>query len=241
MTGLITEDVPLFTELEDIYYSVVEYIPGVGTLFLVWRSSIAYKEKEHKRYWHSVANALESYVRDVGIWFGLGQVIQMQLIYTMAESLAYKMTDIFVNDTASKALQTQFEHHPHLTYVLSAEGAQDKFRKHIFGGQAEGVHYFFVSVLSGIFEDVTGNARLGLGARLELPNGLYDYAPFTFWTWNRGSPFGDQAHNMMLGTIVFRGKVASAIPPRAVPGNAGALQRHYYLRQSISKSPIRHG
>ncbi|VFQ63134.1 unnamed protein product [Cuscuta campestris] len=56
------------TELEEVAYSVVEYIPLVGTVYSLKRAGIAYTERDWLNHWQSLGNLLESSVCDIVLY-----------------------------------------------------------------------------------------------------------------------------------------------------------------------------
>ncbi|KAE8391695.1 hypothetical protein BDV23DRAFT_182281 [Aspergillus alliaceus] len=136
-----------FTELEDVTYSIVEYIPLVGI---------------------SVANFLESSVRDVILVNEITQPAEVALLHTFAELFTDKMIDIFagskhqVNST-SKQLDQQSG------YVIIAEGSRGQLKSKVFESRAKGVHHFHGAKFKGRITDAQ-YAPKGEDIYLDIPH-----------------------------------------------------------------------
>ncbi|KAE8334220.1 hypothetical protein BDV24DRAFT_170415 [Aspergillus arachidicola] len=188
-----------FTDVEDVAYSLVEYIPLVGTVYSLERAGVAYGERDWKNHWQSVANFLESSIRDVVLFAELAEPVEVALLHTMAESFTDKMIDIYAKQklqiNSSATLDRQSGH------VLIAENSKGKLKSKVFDGQAKGVHLFHGAEFVGKIQD-DKYAPNGEEIHLQIPHGLYNGARVTFsWRWTRdywGTPGSPEA---LLGQI----------------------------------------
>ncbi|XP_056854337.1 iso-A82775C biosynthesis cluster protein B-like [Raphanus sativus] len=172
-----------FTDLEEAAYSVVEFIPLVGTVYSLKRASIAYSKEDWVRHWQSVGNFLESSVRDVILFNEIVEFPEVALIHTMAESFTDKMIEIYHREPKKPEIQITKNLDEESGHVLIAESSEGKFASQVFGDKAKGVHHFHGAVFTGTLYD-TNYAPNGEKIRLDIPQGLYDGAPVTFsWKW----------------------------------------------------------
>ncbi|KAL0731943.1 hypothetical protein Bca4012_028037 [Brassica carinata] len=174
-----------FTQLEEVAYSIVEYIPLVGTVYSLKRAGIAYSAKDWTRHWQSVGNFLESSVRDVILVSDIAEPTEVALLHTMAESFTNKMLEIYHHEPKKPEVKITKTLDKQSGHVLIAESSRGKFESQVFGGKAKGVHHFHGAVFTGTLTDPR-YAPNGEKIRLDIPHGLYDGAPVTFsWKWTK--------------------------------------------------------
>ncbi|KAG2313494.1 hypothetical protein Bca52824_025051 [Brassica carinata] len=172
-----------FTQLEEVAYSIVEYIPLVGTVYSLKRASIAYSAKDWTRHWQSFGNFIESSVRDVVLFSDIAEPTEVALIHTMAESFTDKMIELYHHEPKKPEVKITENLDTQSGHVLIAESSKGKFASQVFGGKAKGVHHFHGAVFTGTLIDPT-YAPIGEKIRLDIPHGLYDGARVTFtWKW----------------------------------------------------------
>ncbi|XP_056860063.1 iso-A82775C biosynthesis cluster protein B-like [Raphanus sativus] len=150
-----------FTQLEDVAYSVVEYIPLVGTVYSLERAGIAYNERDWTRHWQSLGNFLESSVRDIILFKDIAEPTTVALIHTMAESLTDKLIEIY--------------HHEPKRPEVKITQKLDKQRGHVLIAESS----------KGRSKEKSSEAKpRGEMVRLDIPDGLRDGAAVTFtWYW----------------------------------------------------------
>ncbi|KAG7087867.1 hypothetical protein E1B28_013805 [Marasmius oreades] len=187
-----------FTELEDIIYAPVEYIPAVGTVYSFKRANIAYREGEWKRHWQSVSNFGWGLVRDAFLISELVEPAPVVIIHAMGEALTDKLVEVFSaksteeakipwNPKQNFAAGGQDSESDGLYHVLITGSTKEKSEataKAIFqDGLPKGLRYFHRSHFVGRFTHET-YAKDGENISLHLPNGLYPGATCVFsWKW----------------------------------------------------------
>ncbi|KAF5866542.1 hypothetical protein ETB97_011427 [Aspergillus alliaceus] len=138
-----------FTELEDVAYSIVEYIPLVGTVY-------------------SLEQAAAASMRDVILVDEIAQPAEVALLHTFAELFTDKMIDIFagskhqVNSTSEQLDQQS-------GYVIIAEGSRGQLKSKVFESQAKGVHHFHGAKFKGRITDAQ-YAPKGEDIYLDIPH-----------------------------------------------------------------------
>ncbi|KAJ6444376.1 UDP-N-acetylglucosamine-dolichyl-phosphate N-acetylglucosaminephosphate transferase [Purpureocillium lavendulum] len=172
-----------FTQFEAITHSVVEYVPLLGTLYSVERAAISLREDDGPRYWQSLADAIESSVRDILIVQSWAEPIPVTLVHNMAESFTDRMIDIYHSWPHTpevgikRLLNRRYEH------VIVAESQIGKSADEFFTGKAKGVYYFYGARYEGILKESL-YAPKGEIIRLDIPRGFYNGAPIMFtWKW----------------------------------------------------------
>lgn len=174
-----------FTDLEDVTYTLVEYIPLLGTVYSLKRAGIAYKEHDWKRHWQSVANVVESSVRDAVLVTGTAETAPVVVLHTMAEAFTDKMVEIHFN--RNPEIQIRARPDPEQGHVLVAERSVGNVRDQVFDGQAKGVHHFYGAEFTGVLTH-SQFAPNGERIQLNIPEGLFNGAQVTFtWRWTRDS------------------------------------------------------
>lgn len=172
-----------FTQLEDVAYSVVEYIPLVGTVYSLERAGIAYNERDWTRHWQSLGNFLESSVRDIILFKDIAEPTTVALIHTMAESLTDKLIEIYHHEPKRPEVKITQKLDKQRGHVLIAESSKGRSKGEVFGGKAKGVHHFHGAVFTGTLTHPV-YAPKGEMVRLDIPDGLRDGAAVTFtWYW----------------------------------------------------------
>ncbi|XP_056854040.1 iso-A82775C biosynthesis cluster protein B-like [Raphanus sativus] len=190
-----------FTQLEEVAYSIVEYIPLVGTVYSLKRAMIAYSANDWTRHWQSVGNFLESSVRDVILFRDIAEPTEVALLHTMAESFTDKMIELYHHEPKKPEVQITQKLDKHRGHVLIAESSQGKFKSQVFGGKAKGVHHFHGAVFTGTLTDPQ-YAPKGEKIRLDIPHGLYDGARVTFsWKWTQNNAGVKNAPEATYGRI----------------------------------------
>ncbi|KAJ4909134.1 Uncharacterized protein Rs2_03755 [Raphanus sativus] len=176
-----------FTQLEEVAYSVVEYIPLVGTVYSLKRATIAYNARDWTRHWQSLGNFLESSVRDIILFKDIAEPTTVALIHTMAESLTDKLIEIYHHEPKRPEVKITQKLDKQLGHVLIAESSKGRSKREVFGGKAKGVHHFHGAVFTGTITHPE-YAPKGEKIRLDIPHGFHDGAGVTFtwkWTINR--------------------------------------------------------
>ncbi|KAJ4909156.1 Uncharacterized protein Rs2_03777 [Raphanus sativus] len=189
-----------FSNLEEVAYSVVEYIPVLGTLYSLRRAATAYRPEDQTRRWQSVGNYIESSVRDVLLICKIGEPVLVALIHTMAESFTDKMIELYHHKpTEDKPIPT-FEiseelhrklrkENGHVLIVHSRQADIKALERKVFQGEgnqgkAKGVHHFHGAVFTGTLTDPRYAPAPGVEIWLDIPQGLYEGASVTFsWKW----------------------------------------------------------
>ncbi|XP_056854054.1 iso-A82775C biosynthesis cluster protein B-like [Raphanus sativus] len=174
-----------FTELEEVAYSIVEYIPVIGTLYSLNRAAIAYRERDWTRHWQSLGNYLEGSVRDVILLSETAEPKEVAIIHTMAESFTDKMIELYHKEPKRPEINITQKLDDQSGHVLVAESSQGKNVSQLFGDKAKGVHHFHGAVFTGTLTDPR-YAPDGEKIRLDIPHGLYDGGRVTFsWKWTK--------------------------------------------------------
>ncbi|KAF8156085.1 hypothetical protein B0H34DRAFT_520723 [Crassisporium funariophilum] len=96
-----------FTTLEDIAYSVVEFIPVLGTLYSFTRTQTAHREHDTKRMWTSLANSAQGAVRDVIMIGAVMEPLPVAVIHMAVEGFTDKIADLFTNTSAPPQIRIQ--------------------------------------------------------------------------------------------------------------------------------------
>ncbi|KAL0731955.1 hypothetical protein Bca4012_028049 [Brassica carinata] len=175
-----------FTELEEVAYSIVEYIPVVGTVYSLKRAIIAYSKEDWTRHWQSVGNFLESSVRDVILLSeDIAEPTEVAILHTMAESFTDKIIELYHHEPKKPEIKITKKLDEQSGHVLIAESSEGKFASEVFDGKAKGVHHFHGAAFTGTLTHPR-YAPNGEKIRLDIPYGLYDGAPVTFsWIWTK--------------------------------------------------------
>ncbi|KAL6507861.1 hypothetical protein OROGR_024056 [Orobanche gracilis] len=174
-----------FTQLEEVAYSIVEYIPLVGTVYSLKRAAIAYSEGQWTRHWQSVGNFLESSVRDVILFSKIAEPTEVALLHTMAESFTDKIIEIYHHEPKKPKVKITKSLDKQSGHVLVAESSEGKLQSQVFGGKAKGIHHFHGAVFTGTLKN-PDYAPNGEKIRFDIPHGLYDGARVTFsWKWTQ--------------------------------------------------------
>ncbi|KAJ4910136.1 Uncharacterized protein Rs2_04757 [Raphanus sativus] len=118
-----------FTQLEDVAYSVVEYIPLVGTVYSLERAGIAYNERDWTRHWQSLGNFLESSVRDIILFKDIAEPTTVALIHTMAESLTDKLIEIYHHEPKRPEVKITQKLDKQRGHVLIAESSKGRSKE----------------------------------------------------------------------------------------------------------------
>ncbi|KAG7089303.1 hypothetical protein E1B28_011001 [Marasmius oreades] len=179
-----------FTELEDIIYAPVEYIPVVGTVFSFKRAHIAYSEADWKRHWQSVSNFGWGLVRDAVLISGTAEAAPVIVIHAMAEALTDKLVEVYAAKSAEEAKIPMKKRISTANYHLLVTGEtkekSEATAKQLFrDGHPKGLRYFHRSHFVGRFTHPKFAAR-GENISLHLPNGFYPGATCIFsWKWTK--------------------------------------------------------
>ncbi|KAL0731980.1 hypothetical protein Bca4012_028074 [Brassica carinata] len=174
-----------FTQIEEVAYSVVEYVPYLGTIYSLKRAVKAYSARDWTRHWQSVGNFLESSVRDVVLVTETAEPTEVALLHTMAESFTDKMIELYHKEPKRPEVKITEKLDEERGHVLVAESSQGKNVSQLFGDKAKGVHHFHGAVFTGTLTDPE-YAPNGEKIRLDIPHGLYDGGRVTFsWKWTK--------------------------------------------------------
>ncbi|KAL1199396.1 hypothetical protein V5N11_015777 [Cardamine amara subsp. amara] len=226
-----------FTQLEDVAYSVVEYIPLVGTVYSLKRPGIAYSERHWTRHWQSVGNFLESSIRDVILFSEIAEPTEVALLHTMAESFTDKMIEIYHHEPNKPKVKITKKLDKRSGHVLVAESSEGKFKSQVFGGKAKGLHHFHGAVFIGTLILPT-YAPNGEKIRLDVPHGLYDGARVTFsWKWTQDYNGVKNRPEVTLGRIQLRAGTPTRFGLSSRKG-AGGWEGYDFWGQVNSKDRI---
>ncbi|KAJ4889599.1 Uncharacterized protein Rs2_29347 [Raphanus sativus] len=227
-----------FTELEDVLYSIVEYIPLVGTVYSLKRAIIAYTTEDWKRYWQSVGNFLESSARDVILLSEIAEPIPVVLLHTMAESFTDKMLELYHHDPKKPEIEITKNLDKRSGHVLIAESSQGKFESEVFGGKAKGLHHFHGAVFIGTLTD-SRYAPNGEEIRFDIPRGLYDGARVTFsWKWTTDWNGNKNRPEATYGRIKLKAGTPTGFELSSRKGAAG-WEGYNFWGQVVSKDQIK--
>lgn len=209
-----------FSNLEDVAYSVVEYIPVLGTMYSLARASRAYGPEDQTRRWQSVGNCIESSVRDVLLICKIGEPVVVALIHTMAESFTDKMIELYHHKPTKDKPIPEFEiseelhrklrkENGHVLIVHSPQADIKALERKVFQGEgnqgkAKGVHHFHGAVFTGILTHPE-YAPDGEEIWLDIPQGLYEGAPVTFtWKWTVDASGTKNSPSVTCGRIELK-------------------------------------
>ncbi|KAL0568381.1 hypothetical protein V5O48_013612, partial [Marasmius crinis-equi] len=209
-------DQSYFTNLGDIGYSAVEYIPDIGMLYSIPRASTAYREGDHFRMWGSMANAFDSTIRDVVLLaeddepatvvvfharFGGPELTDELLrVFSAHHDRPHQVT------VKSDNIATSLKHGGLLHFIISSssESYISKDAQTLLGdGRAKGTIFFHDSVFHGDLVDSELAPGKGERIYLHLPDGLQVGKKCLFsWKWTRREGEKGPKHiEETLGTI----------------------------------------
>ncbi|ETS86013.1 hypothetical protein PFICI_04038 [Pestalotiopsis fici W106-1] len=199
-----------FTNIEALSYSVVEFIPYVGTVYSFKRAQLAYQERDWPRHWQSVANFLESAIRDVILFAGVEEVAGVVILHTIAESFTDKLVELYYEhnkDEADRVRQPRIEIpqpqalDPSNELVVVAGRTKGAHGEKVFHGKAKGVHRFHGARFAGTIKH-SKYAPSGEYIQLHIPQGLFDGARVTFmWKWTKDEWGTENRPEVIVGTI----------------------------------------
>jgi len=210
-----------FTNVEDIVYSFVEYIPLVGSIYSFKRAGIAYQERNWTRHWQSVANLGESLIRDIIIFNETVEPLTVVILHTMAESLTDKLFEHYftkasppfkIRSTLNKALGdgivagSSEEGNEALGHVVVAGSTKERSEaeaKKLFTGEAKGLHHFHGAIFTGKLKHPDW-APNGEEIRLRTPQGFYNNAPCQFsWKWTNDAGGSENRLEFTYGCLLI--------------------------------------
>ena len=197
-----------FSQYEDLIHVVVEYVPLVGTLYSLYRGTVAVREENWKIYWESIADSCESSIRDVVLVGKWAEPIPVTLVHSMAESFTEKMIHIYHSPPDKPQIRIKHVLSSNSSYVLISESRVSKNAARFFTGMAKGVYYFFGANFVGTLTE-ENYAWAGERIRLEVPRGFYDGAPIMMsWTWTVDSSGVEHRPEAVRGRIrLHKGKI----------------------------------
>lgn len=193
-----------FTEVEEVEYSVVEFIRGVGTIYSLKRPNIAYNEHDWLSHWQSLANFLKCSIRDIILLGELTKPNAAVILQTMAETVTNDVIDIYHFEPKLPEVKVRGKLDTGVGHVLVAESSGAHNRTLLFQGKAKGVHHFHRAAFTGILTHPK-YAPNGQKIRLDIRHGLYDGAPVAFsWRWTLDAAGNTDSVDVTLGFIELK-------------------------------------
>ncbi|KHN93821.1 uncharacterized protein MAM_08300 [Metarhizium album ARSEF 1941] len=178
-----------FHELEGLAYSVVQYIPGIGTLYSLQRAAVTYSQRDWVRYWESVVKLIEGTTRDVVLVSGTVEPVVVTVIHSMSESLSEKTLEMWNKDPSDNKLKIEQELDKESGHIIISESSPGQLEERVFEGMAKGLHHFHGAVFEGVIKEPSFSWK-GEKFRMFMPEGLFTGATVTFmWRWTK-SAFG---------------------------------------------------
>lgn len=170
-----------FTQLEDVTYSMVHHIPGIGTLYSFKRAGMTYSERDWVRHWQSVSKFLQGSIRDIALIAGVSEPFTVALVHDMAEAFSDKMIEIYHSNEPKVHIDKRLDKED--GHILIAEPAPGKVGSKVFTGLAKGLHHFHGAVFEGDLRHPKYSPQ-GTKIQLHIPQGIFPGARFTFtWKW----------------------------------------------------------
>jgi len=179
-----------FIQFEDIAYSIIEYIPGVGDVYSLARAGFAAGSGDEKRFHLSLLNFVLGAIRDVNLLTGAAEPPVVVVFHAIGENFSKKIYDVLTNPheqplNVPVVDEEEYKKGKKPNIILAGETPEErrKARDAMFTGKAKGVHHFYRSIFKGtIIAPVY--AEHGRDIWLLLPEGFRDGAPCTFiWKW----------------------------------------------------------
>lgn len=226
-----------FNEVEEVAYSVVEFIPTVGTVYSLQRANVAYSEHDWLSHWQSLANFLECSVRDIILLGELTKPNASVILHTMAETFTDKVIDIYHHEPKLPEVKVRGKLDIGVGHVLVGESSGAQNRTLLFQGKAKGVHHFHRAVFTGVLTH-PNFAPNGEKIRLDIRTGLYDGAPVTFsWRWTQDWDGTSNRPEATLGFIRLKEGTPTEFELSEFKG-AGRWDGYHFSGQILSKDEI---
>jgi len=213
-----------FTQLEDVGYSFVEYIPGLGSVYSGLRSLVAANAHDERRFAISLNNFVLGAIRDVTLLTGITEPPIAVIFHAVGENFSKKIYDIFHPEDPTKPCEVdvddpeKYKDHDGIqgtgqyrSYFIAAGATKlesKKFAETLFHGKAKGLYHFHRSVFYGrIIEPHYARGKEGAPGEeiyLLLSEGFREGAPCSFtwkWTIDAHSPPIENRPDNTHGTI----------------------------------------
>ncbi|KJZ70839.1 hypothetical protein HIM_09753 [Hirsutella minnesotensis 3608] len=196
-----------FTPLENLLHSVVEYVPGFGTIYELIRLDEAESKGDTRNMWISFANACEAAVRDAVLLAGTEEVGTVVMLHTMAESMTDSALDVFLAHPSKpmKVNITKKEMYKEDRHYMLWPGKKDQKEPTPIDAineldRMKGAHYAGATFQGKLTH--YKYAPNGVWVRFNMPHGIYDGAGVTFaWKWETNDNGEHNVPEATHGTI----------------------------------------